>query len=205
MSALLDTREGRIAVRTRLYRRLAAEQEYMDVGAREDVADRIDALPPDLALVDGLAIEDAEEIDLVSAMIVRLLSRRRKAPAGVRAVLAVLDHDRIAAIVLALSEGCREAVFGERAERMFEVDEERLGAIEAELRDDEEKRQRVHAAFGALGIDGDAYEREMRKGLQGLSADLSEPEIDLGEDPRAALDNALAELGLDLDELLEEE
>ncbi len=158
MSALLDTREGRIAVRTRLYRRLAAEQEYMDVGAKEDVGDRIDATSPDLALVDGLAIEDAEEIDLVSAMIVRLLSRRRKAPAGVRAVLSVLDQDLLAAIVLALPEDCREAVFGERAERMFEVDEERLRAIEAELRDSEVARQRVNAAVGALGIDGEAWD-----------------------------------------------
>lgn len=200
MSALLDTREGRIAVRTRLYRRLAAEQEYMDVGAKEDVGDRIDAISPDLALIDGLAIEDAEEIDLVSAMIVRLLSRRRKAPAGVRAVLSVLDPDRTAAIVLALPEDCREAVFGERAERMFEIDEERLRAIEAELRDSEVARQRVNAALGALGIDGEAYEREARKHLQGLPADLTEPEIDLGEDPRAAFDNALAELGIDLND-----
>ena len=196
MSAILDTREGRIVVRTRLYRRLAAEQEYMDVGVKEDVGDRIDATSPDLALVDGLAIEDAEEIDLVSAMIVRLLSRRRKAPAGVRAVLSVLDRDRIAAIWLALPEDCREAVFGERAERMFEIDEERLRAIEAELRDSEVARQRTNAALGALGIDGEAYEREKRKHLQGLPADLTEPEIDLGEDPRAAFDNALAELGI---------
>ena len=200
MSAILDTREGRIVVRTRLYRRLAAEQEYMDVGAKEDVADRIDAISPDLALIDGLAIEDAEEIDLVSAMIVRLLSRRRKAPAGVRAVLSVLDRDRIAAIWLALPEDCREAVFGERAERMFEIDEERLRAIEAELRDSEVARQRTNAALGALGIDGEAYEREKRKQLQGLPADLTEPEIDLGEDPRAAFDNALAELGIDLND-----
>jgi len=53
MSALLDTREGRIVVRTRLYRRLAAEQEYMDVGVKEDVGDRIDATSPDLALWTG--------------------------------------------------------------------------------------------------------------------------------------------------------
>ncbi len=200
MSATLDTREGRIAVRARLYRRLAAEQEYMDVGAKEDVADRIDALSPDLPLVDGLAIEDAEEIDLVCAMIVRLLGRRRKAPAGARAVLSVLDRDRIAAIMLALPEESREAVFGERAERMFEVDEERLRAIEVELRDSEAARQRGNAALGALGIDGEAYEREARNHLKGLPADLTEPEIDLGGDPRAALDNALAELGVDLDD-----
>jgi len=131
-------------------------------------------------------------------MIVRLFSRRRKAPAGVRAVLSVLDQDRTAAIVLALPEDCREAVFGERAERM--IDEERLRAIEAELRDSEVARQRVNAALGALGIDGEAYEREKRKQLQGLPADLTEPEIDLGEDPRAAFDNALAELGIDLND-----
>lgn len=83
---------------------------------------------------------------------------------------------------------------------MFEVDEERLRAIEAELRDSEVARQRVNAALGALGIDGEAYEREARKHLQGLPADLTEPEIDLGEDPRAAFDNALAELGIDLND-----
>lgn len=58
------------------------------------------------------------------------------------------------------------------------------------MRDSEVARQRNNAALGALGIDGDAYEREARKDLQGLPADLTEPGIDLAEDPRAALDSA---------------
>lgn len=130
VASLLNTREGELAVRARLYRLLADRPEYMRVGL--DIRERIEKTSPPiratrLPLVEALAVEDVTEVDRVCAAAVRRL--RKGASADVLDLLGYLEPDRLAAVVLALPENRRRAVVNRSYEAAYadaRIDEERV-------------------------------------------------------------------------------
>ncbi len=199
-AALLDTREGQLAVRARLYRLLADREDLMWATA-SDIADRIERTSPPyrmvpLPLVEALAVEDVTEVDRVCGVAVRLL--RKGSNSGVIDLLGYLEPDRLAAVALALPEERRRTILGKDVNWAIAFDlinMDGVREVEAELRDDELAQREVDECFRALGIDGERITRELRKYQQGLPNDLTAEEVaPLSEEERAEARELLAEL-----------
>lgn len=205
-AALLDTREGRLAVRARLYRLLADRPELMRVGL--DLGEWIERTSPPiretrLPLVEALAVEDTTEVDRLCGAAVRRL--RRRVDEGTIDLLGYLEPDRLAAVLVALPKNRRRAVLNKCYEAAYaesRIDEEQVCEIEVAIEGSEATQREVDECFRALGIDGERITRELRKYHAGLPHDLTEEEIETIESPD--LEGALAELREEVPELFEE-
>lgn len=123
--------EVNIALWARLYRLLADRDEYLVLAGRS-IQERVERTRYDqatcLSAVDAGLVVNATEADRICAAAVRVL--RKGTSPGVVELLTALSQDRRAAVALALPEHRRTAVFGPRAELVFELDEELLRTAE---------------------------------------------------------------------------
>lgn len=155
----MDTREGQLAVRARLYRLLADRPELMRVGL--DLGERIERTSPPiretrLPLVEALAVEDVTEVDRLCGAAVRRL--RRRVDEGTIDLLSYLEPDRLAAVVLALPKNRRRAVLNKCYEAAYaesRIDEEQVREIEVAIEGFEATQREIDECFRALEIDGE--------------------------------------------------